>query len=485
VAHDDGAKDQGGAQGVLNAIQRAGNEQEKLSLIRKFGEIGGAEATRAALSIAEKGSEDERLAAADVLSRGMVFEAIPALARLARWEGDPDRQAQAIGYALRLLNAEQRDRRRDDAVASISSMLNSPIRLEDRRRILASLTVESNRCEFGYVVAQAYMSYPGLETRARQVADELARDLGIRPRRLPCWGEYEGVCGDKKSIAMVVPEKHEDRDLTYRIRVIGDGIDTSMEGRPDKGGVSIDSNGWNGEIRENTLQASNGGRIIKMRYRERRSPTLGQKPPAGAVVLLPLKADKAATANNWENATWPLLADGSIEVGRGYDTTRRQFGSCRLHVEFEEPFAPQDHGQGRGNSGVYLMGRYEVQVLDSFGDDPDKGNCGGIYDNATPLVRDVQLPPTHWQTYDIFFSAPEFDATGNVTRPACFEKVLHNGVVIHKNVKVLKPTPSCLWSDQKPVGPLSLQDHGGNPVRFRNIWIVPEGSGIEPARGIP
>ena len=461
-------------QDLLDAIQRTGDKQEKLSLIRKLGEMAVSESTKAALNIVEKGNGDERLAAADGLSSGMVFEAIPALVRLVRSESDPDRQGQAIGYALRLLNANQQDRRRDDAVANISSLLNTAIRIEDRKRILASLAAESNRCEFGYVVAQAYMSYPGLEAPATQVADVLARDLGIKPQKQPCWGEYEGVCGDKKSKAMVVPEKHEDRDFMYRIRVIGDGIDMTMEGRPDKEGVSIDSHGWKGEIRDGKLKASNGDRVVKMKCQERKSPTLAQKPPAGAIVLFPLEADKPATTNAWENATWPLLPDSSMEVGKGYNTTKQHFGSCRLHVEFATPFMPQEFGQGRGNSGVYLMGRYEIQVLDSFGDNPDKGNCGGIYDNATPRVRDVQLPPTYWQTYDVFFRAPELDASGNVTKPACFEKVLHNGVVIHENIEVSKPTASALWNDQKPKGPLALQDHG-NPVRYRNIWFVPEG----------
>ncbi len=464
-------------EGLLNAIHQAGDKQEKLSLIRKLGEMGGSESTAAALNILEKGNSEERLAAADGLSKALVFEAIHPIVRLVRSEDDPDRQTQEIGFALRLLDANQPNRRKDDAVANISSLLSGATRIEDRKRILASLAAEDNRCEFGYVVAQAYMSYPGLESQATKVADELARDLGVKPQKLPYWGEYEGVCGGKKSRAMVVPEKHEDQNhFIYRIRVIGDGIDTTMEGRPDKEGVSIDSNGWKGEIRDDTLQAKNGDRVIKMKRHERKSPTLGQKPPAGAIVLLPLGANKPADMDAWANATWRLLPDGSMEVGTGYNTTKQEFASCRIHIEFAEPFMPEEHGQGRGNSGVYLMGRYEIQVLDSFGDNPDKGNCGGIYNNATPLVRDVQLPPLHWQTYDIFFRPPEFDANGSVIRPACFEKVLHNGVLIHENIQVLKPTPSSLWNDQKPAAPLALQDHDhGNPVRFRNIWIVPEG----------
>jgi hypothetical protein len=369
MAQEDDAKDQGRTQGLLNAIQRAGDQQEKLSLIRKLGEMAASESTKAALNIVEKGSSEERLAAADGLSKGLVFEATPALVRLVRSEVDPDRQAQAIGYALRLLEANHQGRRRDDVVANISSLLNAAIRIEDRKRILMSLAAENNRCEFGFVVAQAWMSYPGLEPQATQVADELARDLGIKPQKLPCWGEYEGVCGGKKSKAMVVPEKHEDQNnFIYRIRVIGDGIDTTMEGRPDKEGVSIDSNGWTGAIRDDTLQASKGDRVVEMKRQERKSPTLGQKPPTGAIVLLPLGANKPADMDAWGNATWRLLPDGSMEVGTGYNTTKQQFASCQLHVEFAEPFMPEEHGQGRGNSGVYLMGRYEVQVLDSFGD---------------------------------------------------------------------------------------------------------------------
>jgi hypothetical protein len=169
--------------------------------------------------------------------------------------------------------------------------------------------------------------------------------------------------------------------------------------------------------------------------------------------------------------------DGAMESvrGAGYIGTMKEFGSCRLHIEFASPAKPEGSGQGRGNSGVFLMGQYEVQVLDSYENTtyPD-GQCGALYGRKKPLVN-ASRPPGEWQTYDITFTRPIFDEAGKVTRKARFT-VIHNGILIHDDVELsgatgwAGPHSAKEYSKHANKGPISLQDHG-NPVRFRNIWI--------------
>jgi hypothetical protein len=141
-----------------------------------------------------------------------------------------------------------------------------------------------------------------------------------------------------------------------------------------------------------------------------------------------------------------------------------------LHIEFRTPFMPAARGQGRGNSGVYIQGRYECQVLDSFGLEGEDNECGGIYSISKPAVN-MCFPPLSWQTYDIDFVAARYDGQGNKTKNARVT-IKHNGVVIHKDLELTHGTPG-----RHPEGPepesIFLQDHG-NPVVFRNIWVVNE-----------
>jgi len=156
--------------------------------------------------------------------------------------------------------------------------------------------------------------------------------------------------------------------------------------------------------------------------------------------------------------------------------SRTQFADVRAHIEFMVP--------RNSNSGVYFMGRYEIQILDSWGvKHPKYSDCGGIYqrwdENRNPKGYEgrpprvnASLPPGQWQTYDVIFRAPRFDNSGRKIANARFEKVIHNGILIHKNVEVTGPTRASTYKDEKPTGPLMLQgDHG--PVAYRNIWIVP------------
>lgn len=172
-----------------------------------------------------------------------------------------------------------------------------------------------------------------------------------------------------------------------------------------------------------------------------------------------------------EESTWQVQEDGSVKVGGGDAMTERSFGDFQLHLEFLCPEIKGATGQAKANSGVYLHGRYEVQILDSYGLSPSDDRCGGIYSKAVPTTN-AALPAGRWQSYDIFFRAPRFGEDGKVTeRPRV--TVLHNGVLIHNNVELDGTTPGGIATDMVPKGPIMLQDHG-DPVRYRNIWIRPE-----------
>lgn len=201
--------------------------------------------------------------------------------------------------------------------------------------------------------------------------------------------------------------------------------------------------------------------------------------PSDAVLLF--DGSETALAKNWTNAegkpsAWKVV-DGALESVKkaGYIQTSQKFGSCQLHVEWASPANVQGTGQGRGNSGVFLMGTYEIQVLDSYENPtyPD-GQAGALYGRKKPLVN-VCRKPGEWQSYDIIFHRPLFDESGKVVRRATFT-VLHNGVLIQDHTVLSGGTG---WRGPHAVSeykshpdklPIALQDHG-NPVRFRNIWI--------------
>jgi hypothetical protein len=201
-----------------------------------------------------------------------------------------------------------------------------------------------------------------------------------------------------------------------------------------------------------------GEMIFEMTKSVRRSPTLGAKAPAGAIVLF-----DGTSADNFENGK--VVADEFL--GATNCKSKEKFGDHKLHIEFRTPFMPEHRGQARGNSGVYVQGRYEVQVLDSFGLEGQNNECGGIYSLGRPIVN-MCLPPLTWQTYDIEFKAPKVDDAGNRINGRI--TVRHNGVLIHNNVELKQGTPGGLEMGDGPEA-LFLQDHG-DPVVFRNIWVV-------------
>ncbi len=199
-----------------------------------------------------------------------------------------------------------------------------------------------------------------------------------------------------------------------------------------------------------------------------------QDPPSDAVILF-----NGVDTSGWNNAETWKVTDGSLIVGRGMISTKETFGDCQLHVEWSSPRPAKGTGQGRGNSGVFF-GPYEIQVLDSFENATYfDGQAAAIYKQAPPLVNAMRKPG-EWNSYDIIWKTPRFDAAGNLTEPATVT-VLHNGVLVQNNFELLGDTPynrPPRYSPHPPELPIRLQDHR-NPVRFRNIWVRK----ITPIRG--
>lgn len=197
------------------------------------------------------------------------------------------------------------------------------------------------------------------------------------------------------------------------------------------------------------------------------------KPPSDAVVLF-----DGTDLSQWRSvdggpARWKVQ-DGYMEIvpGTGAIRSLRAFGDCQIHLEWMAPSPPRGEGQGRGNSGLYIMSKYEVQILDSYQNDtyPD-GQAAAIYGQYPPMVNACR-PPGQWQTYDIVFHRPRFSEHGRLLEPARIT-LFHNGVLVHDNVPLRGPTDWMHTPEYAPHAdklPILLQDHG-NPVRFRNIWV--------------
>lgn len=241
-------------------------------------------------------------------------------------------------------------------------------------------------------------------------------------------------------------------EIGSKVTVDGEKQGDQVEFKRDEGSAIV--KGGTATIKIGGVEA---GTIKKI---TRESRTLGEKPPEGAVVLFDGK-----NADAWENGK---VDNGLLVQGT---QSKQKFGSHKIHIEFRIPYQPEDSSQGRGNSGIYLQGRYEVQMLDSFGLEGKDNECGGIYSVRAPNVN-MAYPPLSWQTYDIEYTAGKYDEAGKVvTNPRV--TVYHNGVRIHDNVELpgeRNTTAAPVKPGNEP-GPVYLQDHG-NPVRYRNVWVV-------------
>lgn len=276
-------------------------------------------------------------------------------------------------------------------------------------------------------------------------------------------GEYKNDWGGVQVIAL---GEGNFRMVTYRGGLPGDGWDqefkTETPGKREGGKIVFaGENNYRAELANGKISITTAdGGPYAMEKTERKSPTLGAKPPRGAVVLF-----DGTNADAW--------ADGHLDERHLLPAgckSKQSFTDFTAHLEFLLPFKPLGRGQDRGNSGVYLQDRYEVQVLDSFGLKGENNECGGIYSQTKPAVN-MCYPPLTWQTYDIDFAAAKFDSAGQKTKPALVT-IKHNGVTIHDHLELKGPTPGGKKEDATN-GPLQLQGHG-NPVFYRNIWVVPK-----------
>lgn len=285
-------------------------------------------------------------------------------------------------------------------------------------------------------------------------------------------GEYSGtVSADgelKFGLQVIALGDSKFTGVGYRGGLPGDGWDKSEPKRVENV-KSVDGK-LMFEAWDATVQVANGvatvlvdGQSIgELSRLERKSPTLGKKPPQGAVVLF-----DGSSVDGWEHKGKPanMTDDGLLKQGA---QSKKKFGDHKLHIEFLLPYMPKARGQGRGNSGLYLQGRYEVQMLDSFGLSGENNECGGIYSIKKP-DENMCYPPMQWQTYDVEFHAAKF-ADGKKIEDA-WMTVAHNGVVIHDKVKLPKKTTAAPNNEGPEPGFVYLQNHG-NEVRYRNIWAV-------------
>jgi hypothetical protein len=194
-----------------------------------------------------------------------------------------------------------------------------------------------------------------------------------------------------------------------------------------------------------------------------------EAPPSDAMILF-----DGTDLSHWKGAENWKVVDGAMVAGRGSISSKEEFGDCQLHIEWSAPTPPKGDGQGRSNSGVFLMGIYELQVLDSF-ENPTyfDGQAGAIYKQTPPMVHAMRKPG-EWNTYDVFWTAPRFETDGSLKSPAYITAV-HNGVLIQNHFELKGDTPfnrPPKYSKHSDKGPIGLQDHG-DPVRFRNIWVRP------------
>jgi len=231
-------------------------------------------------------------------------------------------------------------------------------------------------------------------------------------------------------------------------------VDTRTEG----GKTSVDSV-YKATISGEVMSGqTDKGEKFELRKVLRKSPTLGLKPPPGALIIF--------DGSSLDNVTQGRMTEDKLLMEDAY--SKDKLGNGTLHVEFRIPYMPTARGQGRGNSGVYMQSHYETQIVDSFGLEGRDNECGGIYGVKAPAVN-MCFPPLSWQTYDIDYTAARYEGGKKVKNAVI--SVKHNGVVIQTETEVPHATAAAPKPEGPDAAPLYLQGHG-NPVRFRNVWFV-------------
>ena len=283
-------------------------------------------------------------------------------------------------------------------------------------------------------------------------------------------GEYVGELGgddgkQKWGLQVIALGDGKFHSVAYAGGLPGDGWDKSekheVDGNTADGTATFKGEKGSAVIKDGVAKIAtpDGKPLGDLNRVERKSTTIGKKSPEGAVVLFDGKNGDAFTDPK-------KFVDGLMSQGI---TSQQKFQDFSLHLEFLVSYMPAGRGQGRANSGCYMQGRYEVQILDSFGLSGEHNECGGIYTIKKPDVN-MCLPPLSWQTYDVDYTAAKFDADKKKTTNAQLT-VRHNGVLIHENVELPKGTTAAPIQEGPEPGPIYIQDHG-NPIRFRNIWLV-------------
>jgi hypothetical protein len=277
-------------------------------------------------------------------------------------------------------------------------------------------------------------------------------------------GEYEGKAGTDTLVGAQVVALGDGKfdAVLFAKGLPGAGADLTrvpLKGETRDGVTTLAGTSFAGAVRDGVLSGTLDNVELKLSRIERQSPTLGARPPVGAIVLF----DGTGT-EEWVNGK---IQEGNLlAVGT---RTKRTFKDYTLHVEFRTPFMPFDRGQGRGNSGLYFNDQYEFQILDSFGLKGENNECGGYYSFAKPALN-MCFPPLSWQTYDADFTMARFDDEGKKIKPA-LATVRLNGVIVHDKYEIPKYNGGGGLADESKPGPIFLQNHG-NPVHFRNIWIL-------------
>ena len=311
-------------------------------------------------------------------------------------------------------------------------------------------------CLLGLTVSAQYYNIDDIVMGIYEGKWKLGEDSGLLTSQIRPIGDglYDGFVllrKDNKDFAVIKVKSQAERD----------GIAIVFNGKSDKG-IELTGKIQDGKFSGKLKDQNNSVDFLALKV-VKKSSTLGEKPPKDAVVLFDGK-----NTNQFKNFTWKLVEGDAMEVGRGDVFFKGDYKNFKLHVEFRTPYMPKARGQGRGNSGVYLWSMYEVQVLDSFGIYPLANNdCGAIYSVKAP-DDNACLPPMEWQTYDIMYN----DGDGTPNNPPTIT-VYHNGVLIHNKVKIPANMIGKGGAASTPGGGvLKLQDHG-NPVQYRNIWLLP------------
>ncbi len=284
-------------------------------------------------------------------------------------------------------------------------------------------------------------------------------------------GEYSGGLGaDNEKYGMQLIARGAGKFDAYSFSggLPGDGFDPAADERagPYKfatkdGVISAEHEGMKAVVKDGTIvvTASGGEAVGTLKRVDRKSKTLGRKPEKGALVLF-----DGSDTKGWKNGK--MTKEGHLL--RGTESLKK-FQDCFLHMEFRVPYEPFGRGQGRGNSGVYMQRRYEVQIIDSFGEKASHNLCGGIYSIAPPKLN-MSYPPLTWQTYDIEFKAAKYDDKGKKTADATMS-VWHNGVLIHKDQKLGHRTTASPEKESPKPGAVFFQNHG-HVVVYKNVWAI-------------